>query len=79
MRKRLKKVIRTIRYVLFFGGYFYILIINLGCAFLMDAKSKGDMIQALLLAMAIAGLLPGIICWQHHYIEELEKEICERE
>lgn len=43
----------------------------------MDAESKADVIQALLVAAAIAGLLPGIICWQHHYIEMLEKEVDE--
>lgn len=75
MRRRLKKVIRAIGYILFFCGYFYVLFINLGCAFLMDAESKADVIQALLVAAAIAGLLPGIICWQHHYIEGLEKEV----
>ena len=75
MRRRLKKVIRAIGYVLFFCGYFYILFINLGCAFLMDAESKADVIQALLVAAAIARLLPEIICWQHHYIEELERKI----
>lgn len=75
MRRRLKKVIRTIGNLLFFCGYFYILFINLGYAFLMDANSKGDVVLDLLVAAAIAGLLPGIICWQHHYIEEVEKDI----
>lgn len=41
----------------------------------MDADSKADVIQALLVAAVIAGILPGIICWRHHYIEKLEKEI----
>ena len=64
-----------IGYTVFFGGYFYVLFSNLVCSFSLAVENRVDAAMALFVSTAVAIILPATICWQHHYIVELERKI----
>lgn len=70
---RIKKALIILFRTLFFFGYFYIIF----CSFwsLPAIATRMDAIKWLLLSFSIAVLLPGIICWQAHYIRQLEERV----
>lgn len=77
MRKTIRKLLLSaIGYIGFFCGYFYILFINLVCSYLpYIVTTRWNVIKILLLSFVLAAGLPGVICYQHHKIYKLEKEI----
>lgn len=75
MYKKKRKIFSWIGNGIFFIGYFYVLFVNLSCSFLESADSKTDAVLMLIVAAVVAGMLPGIICWQRCYIRELENRI----
>ncbi|MDD7210077.1 MAG: hypothetical protein PUH29_08495 [Lachnospiraceae bacterium] len=76
MKKKMIKCMRFIFRLCLFGGYFYVLFINLACGFAISgAESKWDIIKVLICAFFIAVTLPGTIWYQCWRIEKLEKKL----
>ena len=78
MQKMLRKLLSAAGYIGFFGGFFYILFVNLVCGFASSGiGTRWDMLKILLLSFIISVGLPGLICYQHFRISKLEKELDE--
>ena len=76
MYKKLKNLLSALGYIGFFCGYFYILFFNLVGGFAMNGmETQWEALKILLLSFIIAAGFPGIICYQHHRIYKLEKEL----
>lgn len=79
MSQRWKKILKIIIRICLFLGYFYILFVNLVYGFSMSGiETRGDSLKVLVCAFLIAAGLPGIIWYQQHRIEKLEKKIEQR-
>lgn len=72
-----RKILTVISYVIFFLGYFYIIFVNFLSAPVVSTRAAA--LKYLIMSFSVAVLLPGIICWQAHYIHKLEKLLEEME
>lgn len=70
MSTTIKKIVIWIYNLLFFVGYFYIIFINFMSP--PNISTRPELIMTFVLSLTIAIMLPGIICWQGHYIRQLE-------
>lgn len=70
MSTTIKKIVICIYNLLFFVGYLYIIFINFMSP--PNISTRPELIMTFVLSLTIAIMLPGIICWQGHYIRQLE-------
>ena len=76
MGKRVIKFLKLIFRISLFCGYFYVLFVNLVCGFAMSGiETRWDALKVLVCAFLMAAGLPGVIWYQHHRIEKLEKKL----
>lgn len=70
------KILKGMFSTALFCGYFYVLFVSLVCGFSMSGiESRWDALKVLVCAFLMAAGLPGVIWYQHHRIEKLEKEL----
>lgn len=75
--KRMKKWIGAAGYTMFCFLYFYVIFVNF--ISIPELDTKADVIKYFLMTTGIAVSLPVMLCWQLHYINQLEKKIDELE
>lgn len=76
MGKRVMIFLKLIFRISLFCGYFYVLFVNLVCGFAMSGiETRWDALKVLVCAFLMAAGLPGVIWYQHHRIEKLEKKL----